>query len=133
MGAGFSSLMYIVKFTILSLLLSSMVLVASLLFYHWNADILSSLLDRRIVLPFTNLEDMYRNTPIRIALVPGTSWEYDFKAFQNPTWQNIYAERIYPYLEEYSAYSTNAGWKDMNYYLTDNYDTAVYSAKYVMR
>ena len=76
---------------------------------------------------------MYSNTPIRIALVPGTSWEYDFKSFKNPTWQKIYAERILPYLEEYNAYSTNAGWKDMNYYLTDDYETAVYSAKYVMR
>ena len=84
-------------------------------------------------MPFTNLDDMYSNTPIRIALVPGTSWEDDFKRSKDPTLIKIYADRIQPHLEEYAAYSSNAGWKDMNYFINEDYDTALYSAKYVIR
>ena len=84
-------------------------------------------------MPFTTLDDLYRNTKMRIALVADSSWERDFKDTLNPTWQKIYSERIQPHLEEYSAHSSNAAWGDMNYFLMNDYDTALYSALYVSR
>ena len=100
-------------------------MVASLvLYYHWEAMLISYLATRKIVLPFTNMEELISKTSFKVAVMPGTSYEDTFKYATEGSWQTAWNERIQPYLDDYKdnggnmiQYSAN----DPNIALYDNF------------
>ena len=81
---------------------------------------------RKIIMPFKTMEEMYFNTDFRLALIPNTAYEDDFKYSADPIIQKVYEERFKPHLTEYLEF------KDLSELairklITDDYGTAVYS------
>ena len=74
-------------------------------------------------MPFSTLEEMYQRTDFRLALIPATSYEDNFKYSNDPIWKAIYAERLQPYLEEYKKHPN-----DMVRLLKDDFTTALYES-----
>ena len=100
---------------------------STLIFYYWQSMIVSFLFSRKIVMPFTDLDDMYFNAPnFRLALFPNSIQEDIFKYSNLPVWQSIYKERVQPYLEEYIDYLT-VNPSDLIHFIKDDFGTAVYS------
>jgi len=99
-------------------------LVASaLIWWHWEAKLISFLSSRKTNMPFSTLEEMYQRTDFRLALIPATSYEDNFKYSNDPIWKAIYAERLQPYLEEYKKYPN-----DMIRLVKDDFTTALYES-----
>ena len=109
----------------------SILLATALIRFYWKADLLSYLFTRKTVLPFRSLNDMYYNAPdFRLALVPWSAWEDDFKYSINPVWQNIYQEMLQPYLDEYSNYKNPT---DMIDFIKNDDKIALYSPYHTIR
>ena len=79
----------------------SLLLFGALIWWHWEAMLVSYLATRKISLPFKNIPELVANTPFKIELIPGTSFEDAFRYSPDPDWQKAYDERIEPYLENY--------------------------------
>ena len=75
-----------------------------LLFWHWENMLISYLATRKIVLPFTNVEELIKTTNFKIALNPGSFAEDSFKYSTNPFWQEAWKERIEPDLQDYFGF-----------------------------
>ena len=67
---------------------------------------------------------MYSKTPIRLAMIPDTSYVDNFKYSPDPMWQSIYSERIEPNLQEYRDYPNHLS--DMIHFIKDDPTTALY-------
>ena len=67
---------------------------------------------------------MYTNTPFRLAMIPATSYEDNFKFSPDPLWQKIYKERIQPHLQEYADYPDHL--TDMVHFIKNDFVTALY-------
>ena len=106
-------------------------MASTLLYWHWEAMLVSYLATRKTVLPFHTLSEMYENTDFRLALIPSTSFEDSFKYSADPLWQKIYKERLQPYLQEYSDYPDHLS--DMVNFLRNDYKTALYDGVIVLR
>ena len=104
----------------------SVLVACALLYYHWEAMLVSYLSSRKTVLPFSSVEDMYINTDIRLALIPSTTYEDNFKYSNKPIWQKIYKERIEPNLKEYAAYPDHLF--DMVHFIKNDFATALYDS-----
>ena len=63
------------------------------------------------------------NTDFRLALIPATTYEDNFKYSPDPLWQKIYKERLEPHLAEYAGAVSG---EDMINYIRDDFSTAVY-------
>ena len=109
----------------------SIVVAAALIFYHWEAMLVSYLSTRKTKLPFNTLTEMYQNTQFRLALIPSTSLEDDFKYSADPIWQKIYKDRLKPHLQEYSEYPDHLS--DMVHFIKNDFDTALYDAYLAIR
>ena len=72
-----------------------------LLYYHWEAMLISYLATRVIVLPFNGIKELVDKSSFLIALNPGSSYEDAFKYANEPDWQAAWTSRIEPYLEDY--------------------------------
>ena len=83
--------------------------------------LVSYLSTRKTVMPFKTVTDMYKNTNFRIALIPSTTFEDNFKYSKEPLWQEIYKERIQPHLAEYNSH----GASDMIHFIRNDYSTAL--------
>ena len=75
-----------------------------LIYYHWEAMLISYLSTRFVVLPFTNIRELVENSDYRIALMRGTIQESYFKTSSDPHVQKAYSERIAPYLDEFEPF-----------------------------
>ena len=106
-------------------------MASALLYWHWEAMLVSYLATRKTVLPFHTLSEMYENTDFRLALIPSTSFEDSFKYSADPLWQKIYKERLQPHLQEYSDYPDHLS--DMVNFLRNDYKTALYDGVIVLR
>ena len=71
-------------------------------------------------MPFDSLTDMYLNTDFRLAVIPSTVYEDDFKFSKEALWQGIYNDRIKPYLTEYENH-----FSDMVYFIREDFSTAL--------
>ena len=91
------------------------------IYYYWEAMLVSYLSTRFIVLPFTNMKELLTNTDYRITMLRGTIQEDYFKASSDPVLKQAYIERIEPYLEEYFPFSA-----DMEALLLKDESLAVY-------
>ena len=69
--------------------------------------LVSYLSTRIIILPFTNIRELLKNSDYRIGLIGGTSQEDYFKLSLDPIMQEAYNERIEPFLEEFKPFYNN--------------------------
>ena len=88
--------------------------------------LVSYLAARKTVMPFKSLAEMYSKTDFRLALIPSTSYEDQFKYSSDPLWKSIYKERLEPYLTEYQEYPNHL--TDMIHFIKDDYKTALYES-----
>ena len=72
-----------------------------MIFWHWEAMLISYLATRVISLPFKDMTDLVINTQFRIILPPGSSLEDDFKTSTDPIWQAAWTDRVKVHLEEH--------------------------------
>ena len=68
-------------------LIFSIMAASVLLFWHWEAMLISYLAIRKIILPFNNVEELFTTSDFKITLMKGTSAEQKFKYSNNPIWQ----------------------------------------------
>jgi hypothetical protein len=86
--------------------------------------LVSYLSTRKTVMPFDTISEMYLNTDFRIALIPSTSYEDNFKYSADPLWLSIFKERIQPFLKEYGDYPDHLS--DMIHFIKNDFKTALY-------
>ena len=86
------------------LALFSLLFFGTLMFWHWEAMLISYLATRVIVMPFTDIAELVSNTDYRIILMPSTSFEMAFKFSRNPDWQAAWIDRVQPHLEEHRGF-----------------------------
>ena len=76
-------------------------LASAMIYWHWQAMLISYLTKRVVELPFNNLPELIENTNFRIAVWPGTYDEDVFKYATDHHWKRAWKERIQPFLHEY--------------------------------
>ena len=84
--------------------LFSLLFFGTMIFWHWEAMLISFLATRVISLPFKDIPDLVANTQFQIILRPGTSFEDAFKTSPDPIWQAAWTDRIQPHLDELTTY-----------------------------
>ena len=84
--------------------LFSLLFFGTMIFWHWEAMLISFLATRVILLPFKDIPDLVANTQFQIILNPGTSMEDAFKTSPDPIWQAAWTDRIEPHLDELTTY-----------------------------
>ena len=104
----------------------SILITAVLIYYHWAAMLITHLTTKKIIMPFTNIEDLYYNTNFRIALTPNSGELDDFSQSKDQLFQKIYDERIKPHLQDYLDYPIRNVNDNFNFIMND-YKTAVYT------
>ena len=67
---------------------------------------------------------MYINTNFRLAMIPNTSYEDNFKFSTDEIMQKVYKERIKDHLQEYAAYPDHLF--DMIHFIEKDYETALW-------
>ena len=87
--------------------LFSLLFFGTMIFWHWEAMLISFLATRVISLPFKAILDLVANTQFQIILRPGTSFEDAFKTSPDPIWQAAWIDRIQPHLEELEDLQNN--------------------------
>ena len=94
-----------------------------LLWFHWEAMLVSYLSVRKTSLPFKSMEELVNNEKdFKIALLPGSSLVDFFKFAKEDIWQKAWKNQIQPYLEDYKK-----DWKrDGINFLMDNFNVALY-------
>ena len=75
------------------LALFSLLFFGTLMFWHWEAMLISYLASRVIVMPFNDIAQLVSDTDFRIILNPSTSFEDAFKFSQDPDWQAAWIQR----------------------------------------
>ena len=106
------------------ILVISFVLAGFLLMKHWEAILISFLATQTVNLPFINIEDLSKNTDIRLVIMPGGMIENDFRYSNSPLWQTVFKERVEPHLEEIASYKDHP--TDLQYFIRNDYKTAMY-------
>ena len=84
--------------------LFSLIFFGTMIFWHWEAMLISYLATRKILLPFKNMNDLVVNTQFRITLLVASIHEDHFKTSKDPIWQTAWTDRVQPYLEEVVSY-----------------------------
>ena len=85
--------------------LISLLFFGTMIYWHWEAMLLSYLATRVTSLPFIDIPDLVSNTEFRIILTPGSSSEDSFKTSTDPNWQVAWTDRVQPHLEEHTGFS----------------------------
>ena len=82
-------------------------IMSVVIYYYWEAMLVSFLAKQIVVLPFTGIESLMAKSDYQIAVWPGT-YSQDVFAFSiDPVWQKAWTERIEPYLDDYRPYAGN--------------------------
>ena len=79
-------------------------LTSVLLYFLWEAMLVSYLAVDVQVLPFTGMETFMSSSNYKMASAPG--W-YAYSVFEhatNPTWKAVFTERMEPYVDDYAKY-----------------------------
>ena len=71
----------------------------------WNANLKSYLTTKKINMPFDSLKKLLEATNYKIALIPESAQEDNFKLAPDPVKQQIYIQRIKPYLYDFGSWS----------------------------
>ena len=81
--------------------LFSLLFFGTMMFWHWEAMLISYLATRVISLPFKDIPDLVSNTEFGIILRPGTAFEDAFKTSPDQIWQAAWTDRVKVHLEEH--------------------------------
>ena len=81
--------------------LYSLLFFGTLMYLHWEAMLISYLSTRVTVLPFNNIPELISQSQFRIVLLPGSSFEDDFKTATDPDWVISWNDRVKPHLDEF--------------------------------
>lgn len=76
-------------------------LAGSLIYWHWEAMLISFLAVKTKALPFNNLLNLMQDTNLKIALLPGTSFADTFRLSPDSLWRTAWTERIEPSLNTF--------------------------------
>ena len=76
---------------------------AFIIYLQWEAMLITYLSTRVITLPYDSIDGLMENSDHKLALLPGSSYEDDFKNAANSLWRKAYTERIQPNLDSYKA------------------------------
>ncbi len=74
-----------------------------MLYKHWEAMLVSYLATRVIVLPFTNIETLVKDSNYRISTNPGSLIVDKFRNAIDPVWKEAWTDRMEPYLDTYEG------------------------------
>ena len=85
--------------------LMSLIFFATMMWWHWEAMVISYLAVVVTVLPFKDIPDLVTNTQFRIILNPGTAFEDAFKTSPDPYWKIAWTDRVQPHLEEHAGFN----------------------------
>ncbi|XP_059081679.1 glutamate receptor ionotropic, kainate glr-3-like isoform X2 [Tigriopus californicus] len=110
------------------ILFFSVMLGGTLIYWHWEAMIISFLAVRTTVLPFSSMEEMLTKTDFKVAVQPGTSYVDTFRHSNNPMLKRIWTERIEPYIADYPQSKIGLSMKiieESGYALFDNFFTTI--------
>ena len=77
-----------------------------LLNISWNANLVSYLSIKKTQLPFNNIGELLDSTNYKIAILPDSIHEDDFKLSPDSNMQKAWNERIKPYLDMFPTYSS---------------------------
>ena len=75
------------------LALFSLLFFGTMMFWHWEAMLISYLATRVKVMPFNDIADLVSNTDFRIIVLPSSSMEDAFKNSIDPDWQTAWIQR----------------------------------------
>ncbi len=87
--------------------LFSLLFFGTMIYWHWEAMLISYLSTRVTVLPFNNIPELIAKSQYRILFIPGTSSEDAFKKSQDPDWMVAWKERIQPTLKDFIGFGTS--------------------------
>ena len=79
-------------------------LFSAILYFLWEAMLVSYLAVDVQVLPFTGMETFMSSSNYKMASAPG--W-YAYSVFENandPSWKAVFTERMEPYVDDYAKY-----------------------------
>ena len=76
------------------LALFSLIFFGTMIFWHWEAMLISYLATRVTSLPFKDITDLVVNTQFRIITLPGSSYEDDFKSSTDPIWKAAWTDKV---------------------------------------
>ena len=79
---------------------SSCMLIGMVVFWHWEAMLISHLSTRLIQWPFKHMHELLTKTDYRVLVTVGTSLEDFFKLSRDPIIQDVWSNRIQPYIDE---------------------------------
>ena len=85
--------------------LFSLLFFGTMMFWHWEAMLISYLATRVVSLPFKGIPDLVANTQFRIILTPGSSYVDAFKTSPDQNWHSAWIDRVQPHLEEHVGFS----------------------------
>ena len=77
-------------------------ILGAFLSWSFNGDLISALLNQVLVLPFTDIQSLLKNTNYLISVIPGSTLEERFKSSKDVHDQLAYAERIKPFLKDFA-------------------------------
>jgi hypothetical protein len=97
-----------------------------MMYWHWEAMIVSYLSTRVIVLPFQSIAEMVKTNEYSLFLEPGTFLVDAFRLSTDPTWKKAWNENIDPTLEEYKHIKRIN--KAIEYAIDSNPKLAVYGS-----
>lgn len=83
--------------------LFSLLYFGTLMYWHWEAMLISYLSTRVTVLPFGGIPELISTSPFRIILTPGSSYEDAFKTSRDPDWMAAWVDRVQPHLQEFEG------------------------------
>lgn len=75
---------------------SRVIFASMMIFWYWEAMLVSYLAIRVISLPFTNLDEMLLKSNYHLGIASGSTVEDTFKLSKNEIYQRIWNERILP-------------------------------------
>ena len=85
--------------------LLSLLFFGTMIFWHWEAMLISYLATKTISLPFKDITDLVENTQFKIIIRPGSTVEDAFKTSPDQNWQGAWIDRVQPHLEEHVGLS----------------------------
>ena len=87
--------------------LFSLLFFGTMMYWHWEAMLISYLATRVVVLPFNNIPELVANSQFRILLMPGSSYEDAYKTSPDPDWQAAWVDRVQSHLEAHKGFSSD--------------------------
>ena len=96
-----------------------------LTYYFWEAMLVSYLSSKMIVMPFHSVDELISNTNFKVAVLSGSYQEDSIRLSMDDKWQNLWTQRIEPYIEEYKNIKTERVFSEK---LSSDTGTAFYNS-----